>query len=85
MLQTDSERRKLRKQQAREREIQAKEMREEHRRQTLAIIEEQQRQVEIRRQQMKEKDDRRIAEMQARQVSPFVTARFLHASFRKRT
>ena len=64
----------LRKQQAREREVQAKEMREEHRRQTIAIIEEQQRQVEIRRQQMAEKDARRIAEMQARQLETMVKA-----------
>eukprot|EP00282_Hemiselmis_andersenii_P024112 CAMPEP_0172013104 /NCGR_PEP_ID=MMETSP1041-20130122/9199_1 /TAXON_ID=464988 /ORGANISM="Hemiselmis andersenii, Strain CCMP439" /LENGTH=553 /DNA_ID=CAMNT_0012667737 /DNA_START=210 /DNA_END=1869 /DNA_ORIENTATION=- len=59
---------------ARQREVDARLMREEHKKQTEMIIEQQQKVVEKRRQEMQEKDERRKAEMEARQLESMVKA-----------
>lgn len=65
---------KMRMRQAKEKEIYARRMREEHKRQTEMIIEQQQKVVEKRRQEMQEKDERRKAEMESRQLEMMVKA-----------
>lgn len=65
---------KERMREARERELEARRLREEHKRQTEMLIEQQQKQVELRRIEMQEKDERRKAEMEARQLEMMVKA-----------
>ena len=59
---------------ARQREIEAAELREERKRQTLAILEAQQEVIEERRRRMAEKDEIRKAEMQKKQLEMMVQA-----------